>query len=294
MGDFPVSGAFNIEEAFTNTDFETEQEAFLVATKQIPGAAASSERTIASGVIVPISGTHSIDTESNAASDDLNIIQYTNVRDGALLLLWQEDAARVVTLKHMAGGIGQINLIDEEDKVMEDKRAVLLQRRGTIWYEVFWSNEQAQLTQDADITNLEWFVTQLIGGTDGIFAYGAVLNDSLEVVAAGTPDMTVILKLGAGVYSSVPFRKASNETSDAMVAPVSTGDNRIDTVAVIAATGLLNIHTGVEDPTPSAPSVSAGELKVAEVYHRFGESAIYNTDTTGEGYITDFRSFINW
>jgi hypothetical protein len=34
-------------------------------------------------------------------------------------------------------------------------------------------------------------------------------------------------------------------------------------------------------------------MLLAEVYHRVGEIAIYDADTSGEGYITDTRTFTN-
>ena len=135
MSEFPAAGAF--EPPLTVQELIDAQEALLAAAKQLPGAAAASELTITSGVVVPTGGTHTVDTEGNAAADDLTHVQATEVRDGAILVLWPESTGRVVTVKHMAGGVGQCYLRSEDDYAMGHESAVLvLQRRGTVWYEI--------------------------------------------------------------------------------------------------------------------------------------------------------------
>jgi hypothetical protein len=81
------------------------------------------------------------------------------------------------------------------------------------------------------------------------------------------------------------------QTSDELVAPVA--EDRIDTVAIDAASGLIVIHTGAEAEVPSAPAVDAGEIEVAQIDMRVGMSAIYATDVTGDGYLRDTRVVVN-
>jgi len=76
-----------------------------------------------------------------------------------------------------------------------------------------------------------------------------------------------------------------------LIAPSS--NSRIDAIVVNSESGNIEALTGVENASPVCPTVASHLLKIAEVYHRVGESAIYNTDTSGEGYITDYRTFIN-
>ncbi len=142
---------------------------------------------------------------------------------------------------------------------------------------------------------MQWLLCRTIGiaGDDeaGVVAYGSVGSDSLLVTATSPESMQITVGLGAGFVDAVPFRKAAAETSAAMVAPVS--DPRTDTVSVNATTGLLRIQTGAEAAVPVAPSVSTGYLKLAEIHHVVGETAIYDSATSGEGYIEDCRTILN-
>ena len=93
-----------------------------------------SELTIASGSITPTANQHSVDTEADAAADDLATIATTNMQGGALLLLTPENAARVVTVKH---GTGNIDLHDDTDFALDNAASSLLLRLdGSTWREV--------------------------------------------------------------------------------------------------------------------------------------------------------------
>lgn len=65
----------------------------------------SSELTISSGSITPTQNWHTVDTESDAASDDLDTIATTNVTDGFILILRINNSARSVVIKHNTGNI---------------------------------------------------------------------------------------------------------------------------------------------------------------------------------------------
>ena len=95
------------------------------------------ELTISSGSVTPTRAIHSIDTESDASSDDLDTIVTTNHPESRLLLIYPENAGRTVVVKDQAGGAGQIHTADGNDFSMDgiDKR-LLLYRRGTDWYEI--------------------------------------------------------------------------------------------------------------------------------------------------------------
>lgn len=95
--------------------------------------AASTELTIATGAVVVLKNVHSIDTESNAASDDLDTLTAgTSVRANHFLILKPENAARVVTVKHNTGNIK----LNGGDFVMNDaNRRLTLEYNGTSWTE---------------------------------------------------------------------------------------------------------------------------------------------------------------
>lgn len=108
---------------------------------EMQGGGARTELTIASGAIVPPDGAgggvHTVDTEGNAASDDLTTITTTNTPIGRFMRLYAENAARVVTLKDSGGGAGQMLLADGNDFVFASIDAwVLFQLRSTDWIEV--------------------------------------------------------------------------------------------------------------------------------------------------------------
>ena len=67
---------------------------------------ASTELTIASGVIAPTQNFHRVDTQADAASDDLDTITLpSDASDGYLLFLRAEHASRTVVVKHNTGNI---------------------------------------------------------------------------------------------------------------------------------------------------------------------------------------------
>jgi len=94
------------------------------------------ELTIATGAVTVDRSAHTIDTESDAATDDLSTITASSVYDGTILFLRSANSARVVTLKHEAGGAGQLHLLSGFDHPLSDTQPLLLQYTGTDWYEV--------------------------------------------------------------------------------------------------------------------------------------------------------------
>lgn len=94
----------------------------------------SSELTIAAGVVTATRSHHTIDTQSDAATDDLDTINTGSVADGCLLVIRAANASREVVVKH---GTGNIFLFDSADFSLNDvNKSVTLQRRGTDWFEI--------------------------------------------------------------------------------------------------------------------------------------------------------------
>lgn len=88
--------------------------------------------TISGGSITPTQGFHEVDTESGAASDDLDTIVVTGIPDGSLLVLQAESSSRDVVLKDGTGNLrlgGDFTMNHAED-------VILLLKVGTVWYEV--------------------------------------------------------------------------------------------------------------------------------------------------------------
>lgn len=112
-------------------------QAILAATLELPGAEAFSELVISSGVVVASSAAHTINTESGDIADNLDKIQVTNVRNGAVLVIRPANTGHVVTVRHMQGGSGQIYLASTGTYIMDSiNSALVLQLVGTTWFEV--------------------------------------------------------------------------------------------------------------------------------------------------------------
>ncbi|MEO3431389.1 hypothetical protein AAFN88_21205 [Pelagibius sp. CAU 1746] len=71
------------------------------------GRRVASELTVAAGALTVTGGHHSVDTEADAAADDLDTLDMTVLAEGDIVELKAETAARVVTLKH---GVGNVTL----------------------------------------------------------------------------------------------------------------------------------------------------------------------------------------
>lgn len=81
----------------------------------------SSTLTISGGVVTVTRNLHKVDTQSAAASDDLDTI--TAAADGYVLILSPATAARVVTVKH---NTGNIQVVDGRDIVMASNNDMVL------------------------------------------------------------------------------------------------------------------------------------------------------------------------
>jgi hypothetical protein len=131
------------------------------------------------------------------------------------------------------------------------------------------------------------------GDGEGVMAIDGT-RTQLKVVAQGTPGMTVRVNAGSGIASGMPVSLSAYYDTTVIVAP--TANPRIDVVeiGVNPKTGISGILvvTGIEAGSPSAPSVTTGYYKLAEIYCRVGMTSIKDTDDSTNGYITDARRFL--
>ena len=136
----PAAGYFS-NPARLNSEAKSGQDAQLAFIRQsVLGASAVSTLTIASGAVTPTTAVHAVDTEAAAAADDLTNVLVTNMEDGQLLVLSGVASARVTTVKHAAGGSGQIFLQDDTEYALDDENTLILRRNGAAWYEVSRNN----------------------------------------------------------------------------------------------------------------------------------------------------------
>lgn len=134
MTSLVAAGYFNDE--ITNQQAKDAQDGMLAVIRELLGGSAASELTIASGAVTPTAAAHTVDTEADAASDDLTNIAQTNHPDGRFLAIKAADPARAVVVKHAAGGTGEILLADAVDLTLTGaSQFLLLQRDGSAWRE---------------------------------------------------------------------------------------------------------------------------------------------------------------
>lgn len=121
----PAAGFFTL--GLSGTSGASALNDWLAATRQYLGTQDESELVIASGSVTATVAMHTLDTESDAASDDLTNIVVSGM-SGQLLLVRMENSARVVTLKNSAGGAGQMTFTDAADCILD----------ATTKYVLFW------------------------------------------------------------------------------------------------------------------------------------------------------------
>lgn len=114
--------------------------AFLMSAAQasdfkLINSYAARELTISSGSVTPFQGAHRIDTEADAASDDLvTIVGGSRYANGDLILIFTESGSRDVTVKN---GTGNIFTCAASDVVLDlPTKSMLLRYNGFNWYEV--------------------------------------------------------------------------------------------------------------------------------------------------------------
>jgi hypothetical protein len=114
------------------------------------------ELPILSGVIEPVRSALisyvKIDTESAAATDDLDTINPVGYSDGDIIIINGTDAGRIATLKH---GIDNIWLESGIDYETGDKtRSIGLRKEDNAWYEIFRTKNTFTIA-DGSITEIK-------------------------------------------------------------------------------------------------------------------------------------------
>lgn len=138
MTSLPTNGVLlDAGDALTTTNAKINLEKLRDCAAEMPGGAALGTLTISGGSVTPTGWVHAIDTEGAAATDDLANIVTTNHPEGRMLVLLCVSSARVVTVKHSAGGAGYVNLIDGADFVFSSGYIkLMLIRVGDHWSEI--------------------------------------------------------------------------------------------------------------------------------------------------------------
>lgn len=135
MTELPAPGALTSDPNDETTQkllFEEQRSAI----SEMPGGAPQTTIDILGGVAVPVRALHAIDTEGQAAADALTNLSLSGHPEGRMLIIRAADAGRLVTLQHLAGGDGEIQLIDGLDFVLNTVPFLILIRVGARWEQV--------------------------------------------------------------------------------------------------------------------------------------------------------------
>ncbi len=175
---------------------------------------AVSTLTIAAGVVTATRSHHALDTESAAASDDLDTITAgTGLSDGFVLILRPANVARVVTVKDGSG-----NLLLNGDYVLNaTDRTLTLVYDGTNWREVGRSvpNTGAMtLLKSGSGTDASAGATNL----DTVAISGLTARDTLIVYA--TIGSTTQLTTAPSLYNVTDSVTLITDSSDVAAASV--------------------------------------------------------------------------
>lgn len=101
---------------------------------QLPGAQPASELNIVAGAITPDRAAHTVDTQGNAATDNLDRANLTNLPEGSQLTLKAANSARTVVIRHAQGGDGQFLLLNGQSiRLTDTEQEVVFNRINNAW-----------------------------------------------------------------------------------------------------------------------------------------------------------------
>lgn len=196
----------------------------------------SSELTISSGSVTATQAVHTIDTESDAASDDLDTITAPNsMTTPTLLLIRAQNASRTVTVKHDTGNIklngGQDIDLDDADQTL------LLFYDGSNWHDVSIINTTGQ---DTDV----------VSGTAGTDGNLAEWNADGDLVDSGN--------------STSDFASASHTHDTSDITSGTFDDARVAESNVTQHEGALTIVESQISDGPTLARVAEDETIVGD------------------------------
>lgn len=253
---------------------------------------AATEVTIASGVIEITQNIHSVDTEGDIASDDLDTITAPTLT--TMLYLFPANGARTVVVKHATGNIrtwdGSDITLDEQYKCVRFLYIPLL----SYWVaEAVGGGSGGANTALSNLASVA-INTSLVSDTDNTDNLGSttikwanVFTNALvleERTAPGTPtsgDVIIYAKSDGNVYAKDDTGTERNLSAGGVS-------------SVVAGTNISVDNTDPANPIVSATSSPGGGASPATFEARLtltSGTPVTTTDVTGAGtiYLTPFR-----
>lgn len=210
--------------------------AHLVARSGLPNtltnAVAATELTISSGAITPTAASHTVDTEGDSASDDLDTITATNFKAGDILTLSAANGARSVVIKH---GTGNISHPDGSDVTLDDAvKTSQLRYDGSGWN--ILATVSAQVPNTVDASELT-----IAAGAVTITSASHTIDTEAD---ASADDLTDITMTG---FKEGALSLLSLENASRTVTVKTTGNIATDTGTDIELTGINDILIARKD-----------------------------------------------
>ena len=179
----------------------------------------ATELTIAVGVITKTQSYHRVDTEADAASDDLATIN--GGAEGDIIVLRAENAARIIVIKHASGNI---RCVGDADITLDDAYDFsILLFDGTNWMAAVLSDANTGVTDHGALTGL----------TDDDHTQYILVDSS----RAGTGDQE---------FAGLNFTDPTELTISAGVITKTQSTHKVDTEADASTDDLDTISGGVE------------------------------------------------
>jgi hypothetical protein len=246
--------------ATTEAAFQAAIAALRDAVGEIPGGNVPDSLTIASGSVVPVSGSFIVDGPSG--SNNLTNIVPASIAawDGHFVFLRIATAARTVTLKNMAGGTGQIKLANGGDYLMGATNKWMTLRYNSsagYWEEVatrsMLMNQQSTKTATFSITPSDIGTTFLCSGTFAITPnaaatlgpdfYCTIKNSGTGTITL-TPNGTNLLN---GVNASITLTPGSSFE-------LICDGTALTTLYAANLADVATVRTGTDSTTAVTPS----------------------------------------
>ena len=283
MTTLPDAAFFSGE--ITNGEAKTAQDDLLAVIRELPGGSAPTTLTVSSGGrILPTAAVHYVDTQGQAAADDLWRIGIDNHPPGRLLLLLPADAGRAVTVQHdsLAAAEGPLLIGAANATLGPEGTSLLLLRVGNGWTEISRespppiSGRLRRITQfeaSGSYSKSSWLRLAVVrvwgAGGGGAAGYGASASGSgggggfaERMILASEMAATVTVTVGArgiGGIAGALSGSAGGTSSFGAFCSATGGDGGIYTAAAGAAGGDGGQGFGGNDIRHGGRGLSGGE-----------------------------------
>lgn len=204
--DYDTSGCSGAGSATENSTANAVEITDYIVPRHLNSAIPGEEETIADGAITytrsSVITKIDVETESSAATDDLDTIGLEGVAEGDIIILTGNHPGRVTTVKDGTGNINLENSVDFETGGRE--KAIMLQYTDNGWYELSRSSQSigdtsAYRAAKFGFFGLEEFNTQVVATSGTTTFDGGTSEKYQEITGSDTLAGNTDYDLGTGV-----------------------------------------------------------------------------------------------